>query len=92
MTVARHAPRARDWFPPIEFALRPDSAMVRYRLETSLKRLKCVNTGHSPRVLRAVNLIRHALSSKAPAQLPAGRFGETGRAGLSDLSQPAQRC
>src|ERR1700722_14179106 len=56
-----------------------------------LKRLKCANSGHSPRVLRAVEFNPTSSSSKAQAQLSAGLFGETGRAGLSGLSQPARR-
>src|SRR3984885_16234594 len=49
------------------------------------------NSGHSPRVLRAVEFNPTSSSSKAQAQLSAGLFGETGRAGLSGLCQPARR-
>jgi hypothetical protein len=62
------------------------------RFETSLRRLKCAKSGHSLTGLRAVKFNPTSSSSKAQAQLSAGLFGETGRAGLSDLSQLARRC
>ena len=60
-------------------------------LHVDSSRAVSANSGHSPRVLRAVEFNPTSSSSKAQAQLSAGLFGETGRAGLSGLSQPARR-
>src|SRR3984957_10466180 len=79
-------------FPPIcDVPGRDPQGPLDVDTRRRLKRLKCANSGHSPRVLRAVEFNPTSSSSKAQAQLSAGLFGETGRAGLSGLSQPVRR-